>query len=349
MKKFFYQMFGRNHTIYTDKHVKDCILNNSDYIDMNVSVLNNKQVKVYLGNKTYNIKIKDIYQYVEDLEKIFSKEKIESIIVYRPPLFGSKSYLLNKIKNEYENKTLKKDYGFNYSMTYRTIIKYFLLYVISKHCNKVILLVSDPLENYIMNYIDCNKKVEYYFLKNKDFEYLPFFEFYIMDLKNKTKNQNKKYYCFSLYTDVLDNRKDLSEIKTNKVIVKRARKQTKTMISQKDYYKMLSQSRYTIIFHSYVKTTFSIIRFFEAIANNCIPLILNNDCDSTDLKNTFKDIYDLVKKYNLFVDFNDIKKYVSNDKLYEKNKKFLEDIEKTKSFKQFSDSKYLRKLYKEKL
>ena len=114
-------------------------------------------------------------------------------------------------------------------------------------------------------------------------------------------------------------------------------KKDNTYISQVEYYNKLSHSKFTLIIPSYDITTFSIIRFLEAISNRCLPLVLDT-VNLTDLKNTFPDIYNIVKK-NLVVNIKDIQSKI-NELNYDK---IINEIFNTKSIKNFTDIEYFKK------
>lgn len=67
-------------------------------------------------------------------------------------------------------------------------------------------------------------------------------------------------------------------------------------VAQDEYYNKLAKSKYTLVIPSYDVTTFSYSRFIESIAHHCIPLVLDK-VNLADLKNTYKDLYDIVEKY----------------------------------------------------
>ena len=113
-------------------------------------------------------------------------------------------------------------------------------------------------------------------------------------------------------------------------------KKDSTYVSQTEYYDKLARSKFTLIIPSYDVTTFSVIRFLEAVSNHCLPLVLDT-VNLTDLKNTFKDIYDIVKKY-LVVNINDIQSKIDS---LDYNK-IINKLFNTQSVKNFSDDEYFK-------
>ena len=121
------------------------------------------------------------------------------------------------------------------------------------------------------------------------------------------------------------------------------KKNKKLIIKQEDYYYMLSKSKYTLVVQSYDVTTFSIIRFFEAVCRDCVPLIWFEAC-LDDLKNTFEDIYHLVLKYNLVVSSKE--EIVDRVDNYENDLNFINEVKNSKSFRKITNEKKVAKFYK---
>ena len=125
-------------------------------------------------------------------------------------------------------------------------------------------------------------------------------------------------------------------------IVTNITKEDRKPLKQQEYYNKLSKSEYTLIIPSYDISTFSIIRFLEAVMVDCLPLIYSL-CDLTDLKRTFPDIFNIVERKLIVEDIRGI-----DDKMAEINderKSILDEIKSTKSFKKITTEEMVSKYY----
>ena len=84
-------------------------------------------------------------------------------------------------------------------------------------------------------------------------------------------------------------------------------------INQIDYYKMLERSKFSLIASATKRDRFSWFRLIELLTRKNIPLLLE-DSNYQDAKEFIEsDLYEIYKKYNLFVSYNDF----INDKIAE--------------------------------
>ena len=160
------------------------------------------------------------------------------------------------------------------------------------------------------------------FLNGKDIEKTLDFVFY-----GTAMNPDRQY--------LVDKASKIKKIKRSDVGI--ITKRDSTYVDQNTYYDKLAHAKFTLIIPSYDKTTFSIIRFLEAVSNHCLPLVLDS-VDLTDLKNTFPDIYRIVKRY-LVVDIDHIQDKI-NETDYDK---IIKKIFNTDSVKKFTDLEYFKK------
>ena len=84
----------------------------------------------------------------------------------------------------------------------------------------------------------------------------------------KTKNDLRK--------PLRDNKNYLESLNDNKfkLIVQESYKSD--MIPQRDYYELLGKSKFTYIYLTYNEDSFSFIRLFEALYNDCIPILYDH-------------------------------------------------------------------------
>ena len=84
-------------------------------------------------------------------------------------------------------------------------------------------------------------------------------------------------------------------------------------INQTDYYKLLERTKFSLLAPATKEGRFSWFRLLEALMRKNIPLMLE-DCNYQDAMEFMNsDLYELYKKYNLFVSYKDF----INDKISE--------------------------------
>ncbi len=174
-------------------------------------------------------------------------------------------------------------------------------------------IVIDPVEKNISDIIRNSKRL--YFYKSNNLHYFPFIDFYSRKyiskclLKIKTKD-----FIFGCSIVTEDRRylepllEDLS--KSFDIFCKNKYLNIKTEINHKEYIAQLNESKYTLIAPSYDKNHFSMIRFIEAVENNCIPLVLNN-CNINVIKETYNGIFNIIVQYLLVEDASEIKNKIN--------------------------------------
>lgn len=268
-------------------------------------------------------------------------KNIDTLIVFSSVIYkvvGHDNY--GYFKN-FDDKFNRGDY--THSIKFMTTRNFLTKYAIIKSCvdnNKnLIQFILDPQEPYFPSYF--NTGVNTYILNKDNLFYAPSYEYALFsnrpDAFNKTSDL--VFYCTALTEDrqyIVDNSDKLKSIPNSDIQIHTSIKNNSNYVSQEEYYNKLASSKYTLIVPSYDVSTFSIIRFLEAVANDCIPLVLDN-CDLTDLKNTFPDIYDIVNKY-LIVNLNNIDTCI-NSLSYDS---ILNMIKNTNSIKNFNNLEYFK-------
>lgn len=278
-------------------------------------------------------------------KEFIKSNKVKNVFVIRAPMvsgFRRDSYSL--VKSFMNGRDKDKSYGMKYEMTKQLFGKFIFL----ECCNSINVfhLCVDPYEADIGYAFGLKKVRRLYILKKETVSYCPMYEFNMKLSFDKVckKKYNDFFFIGSAMTSerkflysVRDKLKDdninfeLFDAKDNK----------KNRISQTEYYKKVSESRYTIIIPPYDESTFSIIRFFEAVMADCVPLVMDN-VDLHDLMITFPDIYNIVKE-KLVVSISDIKNRI---KMYDVDKFIVDEIKSTKSFRKITDESKVRNYFK---
>jgi hypothetical protein len=212
---------------------------------------------------------------------------------------------------------------------------------------KVIHFALSPQEPDWSEYMNFKSYSRYSFLKDGKYNYAPMYERSLF-LENEEFNRERGkrrsrkfiFYCSRLNENrdfVYDMQTKFQKEKNLNFRVFDERKK----FSQYMYYQKLAAYRYTLIIKSNYEGYFSIKRFFEAIARKCVPLILD-DVDTTMLQNTFPDIYDVILYYDLILPERRVKARINH---YDKDKRFIDDVKATKSFKKITDYDSVEKFY----
>jgi hypothetical protein len=306
-------------------------------------------IDINAGNKLKNLLDRDDIEYRhiswiensnwQEYEKLIKSQTkdLNTLIIFGNTMFNNynsrDTSLIERFDKEFDNKNY--EYNIKFVST-RTVMQ---RYLVCRTCKdkKLIYVCLDPQECIITDYLKTG--ICTYILNRGNKKYVPSYEKCLF-----TNNQTAdKTVDFTFYgTALTEDRKYLVEqsdlltgIRNSDVgiIVKK----DSTYVSQTEYYDKLARSKFTLIIPSYDVTTFSVIRFLEAVSNHCLPLVLDT-VDLTDLKNTFPDIYDIVRK-NLVVNIKDIQGKI--DELdYDK---IIKKIFNTESVKNFTDLDYFKR------
>lgn len=262
---------------------------------------------------------------------------IDTLIIFGSTMFDTYNSKNSSLVDNFDKKLNEGNYKYNLSFLSTRIVQQ--RYFICKLCKdkKLIYVCLDPQECILTD--KFNTGLCTYILNRGNKKYIPSYEKYMFkNGKDIEKTVDFTFYGTALTEDrqYLVEQKDLLTGIRNSdigIIVKK----DSTYVSQTEYYDKLARSKFTLIIPSYDVTTFSIIRFLEAVSNHCLPLVLDT-VNLTDLKNTFPDIYNIVKKY-LIVNIKDIQ-----SKIDELNyDKIIKKIFNTESVKNFSNDEYYKK------
>lgn len=227
----------------------------------------------FIENKNYRSikRIKDCLEYIDNIQK---KYKIDIIINFKN--FLRKDMNEKKVNNQFKN--------FNELVTFDSVRRlqllfYFPYYLTKKYDVPIIQFINDPMEFRFCDYTK-NVKKQYFFHKYLNLEYFPNYEYSIF-YKNKFKEKFNKELNFTFGYTVLSKERekyenlydDLSKIKKSKIFIKDRHKGIKKYTDYLSYMEFIKKSKYTLVIPPYKDDSFSIVRFYEAIAANTIPLI----------------------------------------------------------------------------
>ena len=150
-------------------------------------------------------------------------------------------------------------------------------------------IIYDPNE---VNWKECDvfkgECTRLFFYGSKRFDAINFdhINYYFQNLKVEPV---KKLYNFAVsYTVLTPDRKmmwqyedELNGLPESIVLKEDKYKKVREFIPKPQYLELLNDSYYTLVLPSYQRESFSYVRFIEAIAHNCIPLIMP-ECDLTE-------------------------------------------------------------------
>ena len=306
-------------------------------------------IDINAGNKLKNLLDRDDIEYRhiswiensnwQEYEKLIKNQTkdLDTLIIFGNTMFNNynsrDTSLIERFDKEFDNKNY--EYNIKFVST-RTVMQRYLVCRICKD-KKLIYVCLDPQECIITDYLKTG--ICTYILNRGNKKYVPSYEKCLFANNQITdKTVDFTFYGTALTEDrkyLVEQSDLLTSIRNSDVgiIVKK----DSTYVSQTEYYDKLARSKFTLIIPSYDVTTFSVIRFLEAVSNHCLPLVLDT-VDLTDLKNTFPDIYDIVRK-NLVVNIKDIQNKI--DELdYDK---IIKKIFNTESVKNFTDLDYFKR------
>lgn len=284
----------------------------------------------------------DWKDYINKCKKVFKKNKIDTLINFRMTMVrtatGDNYYLYEHFDELYNNK--QYDCGLNYVITKQLLSKYAVLKSANDLGIKLIQFMTDPQESNMIKYFN-NPGCRAYILNKTNLDntyYMPSCEYeYLSNIINIPKELDFVFYGTAITDDrnyLINDIEKLKKIKNSDVqVITSVKNGTNKCIPQDKYLELIAKSKYTLVIPSYDKTTFSSLRFFEAIQRKCLPLILDT-CNLTDIKNTYPNLYKIIKKY-LIVDFKSINSTIKSldredilNKIYDcKDVKQLQDID----------------------
>jgi len=310
-------------SFYKNNKDKKLFLNNINFIDLDTNSWSKLRKKLRNDLKNYN----RIYVIFGNIYKIDYRKMLD--MTY------------------YDDK-----YGINFVTNYIILQTLIVIEVALSLGIEIVYLKIDPQE-FDLKKIFENKQdlIKEFYILDRNNNYLPFYEYSLI-----TRNENKLCHlklrdfafratCLTNDRKYLEDNKEIIEKLGGKIITK-----TKSeTISQNDYYDELSFSNFTLIVPSYDITTFSIIRFFEALSLNCLPLLYYT-VNLNDLRKTFPEIYNIYIKYKeklIVNNFNDLENIINN--CINKSEDIINEFKSTNDYQNFLTIDYTKNLFKEKI
>lgn len=336
---FFAGQIEKNQTIIVKAMIQtiidiypDLILFHSFSTDKLVKLLDIKKAKVVKipDNKDGWDKFKN-----NCIELLWNLD-INKLIVLKIPMFSgfrkNDQRVYDKFVKKFEEREIDDREKLNYESVRVILRKCMFIKCAADFC-EIIHYVFDPNELVLSD----EKRVG--ILKTHEMEYIPLYEPYLLvNTSLQTKTQDLFFYVTAMTNErsyILDLFKKIYE-ETDSIDVKVFdRTNRREIISQEEYYRKLSISKFTLILPPYDKTSFSIIRFIEGVMSNCLPLIYNN-VNLHDLRCTFPDIYDIIKSENLiFDDFTNLQKKM--EEIEPMREMILQKLKTTMSYQKFTN------------
>ena len=237
----------------------------------------------------------------EMLKKLFSNT--DQIVVFSNQLHKGLNFKESaNIKIRYDKTLVEDSFGTSFDSTLGALkceaIPMFLAHeynVPIKH------IIYDPCE-FIYNDIVPSKVQNYFFyaLEKCRAKYLPYME-YSQIYKNDTELTEKEF-DFSFGTTMLCEERRYLHSVIDKMRADMGSKKANffywsnyveenTMVPYNEYLEYLRKSRFTLVIPSYDADEFSKMRFWEAIAKNCVPLVL----DTCNIRDAFVETPEILK------------------------------------------------------
>jgi hypothetical protein len=324
----------------------------NDFIDEKVFLdfyKGNKLQKLFHNKANFRKMDFDKFDNWDDIEKYVKRQlsDVDKLIFFRTPMMSG-------IK--IDDVTLVQKFATTIKTDNKFSIKFFMIRKILEKC-MLIKVAADLMSIDVIQFVIDPQEIDFrhvfyftnyrrYFILKRDYDkYAPMYEYEMSKEICSNKKEVDLFFIGSILTedryflyDLNDQFEGIDSIEF-KVFDKDKFKNNR--ISQNEYYHLLSKSKYTLICKPYENDSFSIIRFFEAVCNNCIPLILD-DVNLSEILCTFEDIYDIIKRNKLVVKASNIQKRI---KRYEEDKNVIEEIMKSKSFEKITNCQKVKKFY----
>jgi hypothetical protein len=324
----------------------------------NTLLISNKGTKINdtlerYGNKDCFKEVMTFTEYFQEKSwkkaiKVLENKKFETLFdeIYLFTFFENLPTLDNLKKKIEEDDTYKH----NFSQRLLEYRKYYLLDYLSKKLH-IKHFVIDHLEQ------ELNNSTRYHYYDTTNHKYSPFMMYSLFlgqttrEKSNLFNNKNCKDYDFLFgvtsftYKGVKNWRDDFlreflkidfSDINA-KIFITSPKLNKKEFIDKYHYDNMLRESKFTLVIPANNPNEFSITRFYEALTNDCIPLVL----DTNQYEQAFTNDKQILKilKENLIV---------NNDNLVSKIKeldytKVLFEIQNTEDYKKYQSLDYYKK------
>ena len=290
--------------------------------------------------------------YYDCASSFVKKNNVKNCFLFNPFIYkGFKKGNSNIVKKCFSKIDDKIEVPFyTFGQTNVVLSRYIFVKAIYENVENVIQLMVDLQE---VSYKEIVKPIgkarEYFITKHNEIKYIPFYEYALFKSSNKNKTAKKVYdFCFCCLC-VQKERQEIGEkIKRleniNDKWFVRVFDKSGSALKQDEYYDLLQQSKTTLIIPSYDKSMFCMMRFFEAMFRDCIPLI-SSDCNLNDVKETFEDIYEFIIKNDLIIDVGNeirIKEKIQKIDANDMTKQFYE----LSSIKKILNKSKLKNLYR---
>lgn len=343
----------------------------NEYIDDNVLILDTykqKGLNKFLENNNLDYIYFSDYgeegSYVDKIEnfkKILIDNNINTYIFY---LFqASTAFNIENFSNV--TKLIENRHNYDYARKKylsvdKALIKLCRVIAALEVCDKVIQFSWDN-DEIVLNkaFEDYGKadKISTYITQTDCRNYLPIYEKFLHDRINKDNKKHKKELDFVFFMSAIKTKNDLrGDVRENKdyfesynddkFIIDIQETYTQDMIPQNEYYDLLSKSLFTFAYKTYNEESFSQIRIFEALFNNCIPIIMQHK-GVKHFENTFPYLYEKFVDNELFIDgFNPYELKEKVFALKQNHDKILLDIKSAKDYKNVLDEDFIKEYYK---
>lgn len=256
-------------------------------------------------------------------------------------------YFKDQFEEIYDNGYRIQKYSFGRRQIKQTYLFYYLNRKYNIPVYHYIVDWTEPDANEL--YLNKSVKISFYESKRHNTKHLPLYEDYLF---RKQYNTIKKYNFVFGYSNLksgkregLSEKIDKSIKETNKVILygKDEMLGIDKMISQKDYFEEIKKAKFSLIIPSIDTNEFSMMRFYDCIAFDCIPFI-DIDCNTDTAFKGREDIIEFLEENNMFVDLrnNNINKIISELNY----NKLIKEFKNLSSIRALYGRKYYRKLYK---
>ena len=245
--------------------------------------------------------------------EFIKQHNIRNFMVIGMDMFASaKRDNCGAIKNFYESYVDNPEYGMSFVMLRNQYAKFLLVKNMLDCRVKVIHFAIDPQEVNFCDIFGKNSVVECFNLRRPGFKFIPSNEYALLLNQASVSDQRSTsllFYCGAQTEDrkwIVNAESKLKSIPGSDILVIQ-KGEKKKGVSQTEYYELLRKSKFTLVIASYDHTTFSIVRFMEALAAGCLPLV-HCSCCLNDLANTYEDMYKVAKKYLIVKSIDDIKR-----------------------------------------
>lgn len=312
--------------------------------DLNKS---NKIQKMCPGIEAIKVNVEDCnnWEEIEDkLSDYLLDNNIERIFTLCLPILSTLNRFDQSTLSGFKKKRAEDNrYCFNVIMLKSALVRVLSMEIFSKLSINTYQIIIDPQEFSYNNAFEYNIHKSLFILNRDDMKYAPLYEHKMFEEVANAEKELDLFFIGTAFNKCREYIFDLEKYfsKFDSIFFKVVTSgKSKEMVAQDAYYERLSKARYTLIIPSYDTSSFSIIRLFEAINNNCVPLVLSTCC-LEEVKATFPKIHKIILE-NLIVNTGDIKDRINN---YDKDKKLIDKIKQTKEFRKITRYDSVKKYY----